>query len=113
VEPQLIPPLLLVTVPLPVPCLDICSVYGAELNVAVTVRLPFIVTVQAPPLVLSHPLQLLKVEPDAAEAVSVTGLPFAYVALQDGPQLIPAGALEIVPEPVPAVRVVNDVHGPR
>ena len=81
VAPQLIPPGLLLTVPCPPPCFATVSkrwvgVPETLVNVAVTVRAWFIVTVhvsalpeQLPPL---HPL---KVEPESALAVSVTLAP--------------------------------------
>jgi hypothetical protein len=71
------------------------------LRVAVALMLPFIVTVQT----LSPeqaPLQPAKNDPWAAATVSLTFVPEAKAALQVGLQLIPAGVLVTVPEPVPA-----------
>ncbi len=53
------------------------------------------------------PLHPENVEPDAAAAVSVTTVPGAYVAEQEVPQLIPAGLLVTVPDPVPAFVTVT------
>jgi hypothetical protein len=50
---------------------------------------------QAPP-------QTEKVLPGAGDAVRVTCVPLVKLALQTAPQLIPAGLLEMVPEPVGA-----------
>src|SRR5436190_5973660 len=72
--PQLIPPGLDVTVPLPRPLLFTVSV-NSSLNVAVTVRAALIVTVQDAPAAESQPLHPLNLEPDAATAVSVTVVP--------------------------------------
>ena len=61
-------------------------------NVAVTVTgaLPTNVQESVP---AQLPLQPLNVEPEAAVAVSVTGLPAIKVAEHEAPQLIPAGTL--------------------
>ena len=67
---------------------------------AVALRLPFIVTVQA----LSPeqaPLQPAKYDPWAAATVNFTFVPEAKAALQVGLQLIPTGVPVTVPEPVP------------
>ena len=46
----------------------------------------------------NHPL---KIDPDAAAAVRFTEVPLLYGSEQSEPQLIPAGLLVTVPEPVP------------
>jgi len=61
---------------------------------AVIVTVHAAVPVQAP----DHPA---KVEPEKATAVSVTCDPVLKLALHVVPQLIPAGLLVTVPEPVP------------
>jgi hypothetical protein len=77
--PQLIPAGLEVTVPLPVP--DLLTVNaklcGVTVNVAVTVRAAFIVTVQVAPDAESQPVQLANVDPEPAGAVSVTAVPLS------------------------------------
>ncbi len=50
---------------------------------------------------LQAPLQPLKVEPVAAVAVRVTGVPLSKLELQVLPQLIPAGVLVTLPLPFP------------
>ena len=103
--PQLMPAGVLVTVPEPVPafvtftvnCVDVAGV-----KVAVTLRASVMLTtqdevpVQAPP----HPA---KVEPAAGVAVSVIEVPEVKPAEHEFPQLIPAGELVTVPEPLPEV----------
>jgi len=71
------------------------------LKVAVALKLPVIVTVHA----LSPeqaPLQPAKYDPGAAATVSLTFVLEVKALLQVGLQLIPAGVLVTVPEPVPA-----------
>jgi hypothetical protein len=75
VLPQLIPAGALVTVPLPAPLLATVSVKLASSKVAVTLRGADIVRLQVEPVPLQSPLQPVKIEPDAAAAVSVTALP--------------------------------------
>src|SRR3990172_6184225 len=58
------------------------------------------VTVQAP-VPEQAPLQPEKVEPLAANGVSVTIVPLTYGSLQSLPQLMPAGRDVTVPPPVP------------
>jgi hypothetical protein len=71
------------------------------LNVAVTVVAALIVQEQVAAVPPQAPLQPANVEPDAAVAVSVTGVPTASAAVQLVPQVIPVGELVTVPPPVP------------
>src|SRR5262245_21921855 len=71
------------------------------LKVAVTERAAVIETVHAP-LPLQAPLQPPKVDPLAAEAVSVTEVPLLKFAAHAVPQLTPAGEDVTVPVPAPA-----------
>ncbi len=48
------------------------------------------------------PLQPMKVEPETAVAVSVIVVPWVTACEQVAPQLMPAGVLVTVPEPVPS-----------
>ena len=75
--PQLMPPSLEVTVPLPVPpLLTVSATPCCRLNVAVTDFGPLpSVTVQVAPETPSHPLQPTKTEPWLGVAVSVTVVP--------------------------------------
>lgn len=104
-EGQLIPAGLLVTVPEPVPLVTTVTLTEGVLDgpklavtdvLAVRVRLHVPVPVQAPD-------QPVNVEPELGVAVSVTEAPLLKVALQVVGQLMPAGLLAMVPEPVPAV----------
>jgi len=101
VAPHEMPVGALVTVPVPAPALVMASVKGCRANVAVTDWAALIVTVQVPVPVQPPPLQPLKVEPVAGVAVKVTAVPLPKAEEQVVPQEIPAGALEIVPAPVP------------
>ena len=92
-------------VPLPVPAVAVVKLKVCCVKVAVTLLAASIVTLHAP-APLHAPLQLVNVEKAAGVGVSVTTTPLLYVA-QPAPQLIPAGALPIVPLPVPAVDVVR------
>ena len=71
------------------------------MNVAVTDVVDDTVMLQAP-VPLHAPDQPAKVEPVLAIAVSVTDVPAVNVPLHVWPQLIPAGVLLTIPEPVPA-----------
>src|SRR5436309_2706383 len=102
VAPQVIPAGELVTVPLPVPALLTVSATVGRAKVAVTVVAALRVTVQAPVPEHPPPLQPVKVEPAAGVAVNVTAVPLVKLAEHVAPQVIPAGLLVTVPEPVPA-----------
>ena len=66
-----------------------------------------IVTVQVPVPSQGPALQPAKVEPVAGVAVKVTAVPLAKLAEQVAPQLMPAGVLVTVPEPVPDLVTVS------
>jgi hypothetical protein len=98
VLPQLIPPALLVTVPVPVPTrvtVSVCAVM--RLNTAVQLMLAFIVTL--PSLQSALPDQLEKLEPLAGAAVNFTTVPPVYTSAQSLPQMMPMGELVTVPLP--------------
>ena len=102
-----------VKVPLPVPVLLALRVTLCGVNVAVTERAAFIVTVQVAPETVSHPVHPASVEPLSACAVSDTTVPLLYVAEQFVPQLIseePGGfdAEVTVPVPAPALATVSE-----
>src|SRR6266704_739182 len=107
VAPQVMPAGELVTVPLPVPALVTVSVKVWSVKVAVTVVAAETVTTHDPVPEQLPPLQLLKIEPAAGVAVSVTAVPPAKFAAQVAPQVMPAGALVTVPVPVPPFETVS------
>jgi hypothetical protein len=72
------------------------------LKVAVTVLAALMVTVHVVPETVLQPLQLAKVDPLAALAVSVTLVPLLYSSEQSVPQLIPAGFELTLPLLLPA-----------
>ena len=75
------------------------------LNVAVTVVFEETVTVQLPVPEHPPPDQPANVEPDVADAVSVTDVPLFIVVEHVAPQLIAPPVT--VPEPVPFLEVVR------
>jgi hypothetical protein len=96
--PQLIPAGVLVTVPVPGPTADTVTVPGAE-KAAPTAVSAFNTTVHFP-APEQAPLQPENESPAAGVAVSVTDEPAAKLALQLVPQLMPAGVLLTVPDPL-------------
>jgi hypothetical protein len=117
-DPQSIPAGTLATVPQPAPWFETESVFGrseSSVKVAVTV-----VGMQAAPPqaaitlhvpVSGHPAdQPEKVDPAAGVAVRATGVCHGYPAAQRGPQSIPAGTLDTVPDPVPSLRTRTPAH---
>jgi hypothetical protein len=79
----------------------------ATLKVAVTDLLEFIVKVQVLLVPEQSPDQPEKVEPESAVAVRVTVVPEVKYATHSAPQLIPAGLLVTVPDPVPVLETVS------
>jgi len=74
---------------------------------AVTDLAAAMVTMQVLPVVVSQPVQLVKVEPVDAVAVRVTSTPSPKEALHVLPQVMPDGLLDIVPLPVPSFEIVR------
>lgn len=106
VLPQLMPAGALVMVPVPGPDLITVRVADTRANVAVTDAAVFIATVQ-PPVPKQPPLHPVKAESASGVTVKLTTVPLAKAALQLEPQEIPAGALVIVPVPVPDLLTVS------
>jgi hypothetical protein len=108
------PPGLEVTVPLPMPDLETVSVKTSRVNIGVTVRAVFMVTLQASALAESHPLQLSNLDPAAADAVSASAAPTLYEAMhasaEEG-QSSPAMFGVTLPRPVPALVTVRTTVG--
>ena len=100
VAPQLIPPTSDVTVPVPAPAFVTVSVWGTP-KVATTSRAWLIVTVHVVLVPEQSPLQPTKFDPEPGDAVRVTTVPSANVALQVAPQLIPPTLEVTVPVPAP------------
>jgi hypothetical protein len=106
--PQLIPAGLLVTVPLPVPTLDMARVFvGVASSEKVAVQFRFADIVTLPSVQSASPLQAVNDDPAAGVGVSATTCPDANGALQVEPQLMPAGLLVTAPLPVPAFAIVS------
>lgn len=82
--------------------------FGIVSKLAVTCWLALSVSVQAGLLPLQPPpVHPAKDELAPAVSVSVTSVPLAKLALHAWPQLIPVGALLIVPPPVPAISITS------
>ena len=103
VDPQLMPPVLEVTVPPPVPALATVRVFCWIEKAAVTLFDASIVTVHSPLALVHAPPHPVKLEPALGVAVRVTELLLAKASLQSVPQLIPAGLLVTVPAPAPVL----------
>jgi hypothetical protein len=80
-------------------CLADHCFYGV-LKLAVTDRVPFILSLQVRLLPLQAPDQPVNVEPAEGDAVNVTDVPSGYVSEQSPGQLTPAGELVTDPDPV-------------
>jgi hypothetical protein len=98
----------LTTLPLPVPDCVTVSAKDDCTKLAVTDVAALIVTVQGPVPVQPPPVQPENVEAAAGVAVKVTAVPLAKAAEQVAPQEIPAGVLEMVPAPAPALLTVSE-----
>src|SRR5512145_2410141 len=75
------------------------------LNVATTVLLAVIVTLQVVPVAVSQPVQPTNVEPAEGVAVRLRAVPVSTVAVQAAPQLIAPPVT--VPVPVPPFWTVS------
>jgi hypothetical protein len=93
------------------PILMALSVGASVVNVAVTDFAASIVTVQVELEPEQAPLHPPNVDPVVAVAVSVTAVPTAKSSVQSVPQVIPAGELVTVPEPVPALATLSLTGG--
>jgi hypothetical protein len=107
VAPQARPAGALLTVPVPVPDFVTPSVKDDCKNVAVTVAAALIVTVHVPVPVQPPPLQPLNVDPAAGVAVNVTAVPLANPVEHVAPHDMPAGELDTMPAPAPALLTVS------
>ena len=96
----------LVTVPEPLPDLVVERVNVFWVKVAVTDLMLSIVTIQLP-VPVHAPLHPANEELAAGVAVRVTVVPFKKLVWQLAPQLIAAGELVTVPEPVPDFDIVS------
>ena len=70
--------------------------------------LALVIATEQLPLPEQAPVQPVNWEPLAAVATSVTTVPELNVAVQVLPQLIPAGELETVPEPLPVLETLKE-----
>jgi hypothetical protein len=80
-------------------------------KVAVTAVAALMVHAQVAAVPLQAPPQPTKVEPVAAVAVSVTGVPVVSVSAQSEPHAIPGAELVTVPVPVPFLVTVSANEG--
>lgn len=80
---------------------------GFKLKVAETLFAALMVTVQVPVPTQPEPDQPAKTLFESAVAVRVTEVPLLKLAEQELPQAMPAGELETLPVPVPALETVN------
>ena len=106
VAPHEMPAGVLETVPAPLPALVTVSGTSCRSKVAVTVVAAVSETVQVPVPEQPPPLQPVKVEPAAGLAERVT-LPLGKLLEQVAPHEMPAGVLETVPLPLPALLTVS------
>lgn len=110
VVPQIIPAGTLVTVPEPVPAWLTDNVYcGAKR--AITAVSAVNATVHVPSPAQAAPLQPAKADPGPGVAESTTEVPTLREAEHVLPQLMPAGELVTVPEPVPPSVTVSVACG--
>lgn len=96
---QLIRPSPLVTVPVLVPLVTTVRV-NLGVKVAVTFTAELAMVNEQVPVPLQAPLQPENTKPEAGVAVRVTALPELKLAEQLAVQLMPAGLLTTVPEPL-------------
>ena len=89
---------------------DTAGMGGAVTNVAITFC-AWLMLIRQLSVPVQAPLHPLKMLPAAGVALSVTLVPLLSLALQVAPQLIPAGLLLIVPEPVPDVAMLSKYMG--
>jgi hypothetical protein len=104
--PQEITPGPLMIMPVPGPVLMIVSL-AFDLNSADTVTAEFIVTVHVPVPLHPPPDQPVNVELESGVAINVTTALSLYTFVQITPHDIPAGVLEIDPDPVPDLVTVS------
>lgn len=88
--------------------LAFCVVFNNE-NAAVTDCAWVIATAQVLPVPVHAPDQPPKVEPTEGDTVSVTVVSGLKLPVQVAPQSIPAGALVMMPVPVPVLLMVNAI----
>ncbi len=87
-------------------------VVGTKSKFAVTVKFSFKVTMQESVPEQPSPVQPVKIEPEAAVAVSVTPVILVYASLQSLPQFILPSELVTKPVPVPDFEMTKSANDP-
>jgi hypothetical protein len=112
VLPHWMPAGLLTMLPATSPALLTAIDLVAAVNAAATATRALPAMVQGPVPAQPPPFQPVNVEPAAGVALSVTGVPAGYDAVQSLPHRMPAGELAMVPAPTPTLLTATSRDDP-